>query len=1422
MKNLIFALFFLFTYQLFGQAPPNDNPCDAITLTVDASCNYITNTTLNSTASGVDNPSCSYSGFNGNDVWFQATVPASGNMLIQLISTDMYNMGIAVYTGNDCNNISLNDEILCNMAMYMSNPPYVAPINSLMGLAGQNVFIRIMQPDNYNYGAFDICTYETSGLVAADSTIYTPQQLVEDVLVTGCLEAFNVTYTGSDAAIGYYIGGNELGFNNDNGIILSTGKVTDCAGPNTETSISTDFYLSGSSLFNSFTNETTFDPIILEFDFIPSSDTLSFKYIFASDEYPEFVNDIYNDVFAFFLSGPNPTGGTYTDENIALIPGTNTPVAINSVNNGNVSSGVSTGPCENCQYYVDNYQGTAFEYDGYTTPLTATALVIPCQTYHIKLAVTDVGDGIYDAAVLIEAGSFSSGGDINASHHSSYGTNPNIVYEGCENYWIFNKVDSTLLDDSIYVDIQVSGTVDINNDISSVPSSFWILPGQMADTFYYDVNMDYITEGTEYLIVSVINGCPCNTSFSNDTIWVYDNLELNPVISPDTTICVGDSATINISVNPDLPTDFVTYSWSISGTNTSITVSPTDTTSYYVTITQTCAEDTVLSCTINPVYCGFSVDMNSDTICEGDCSNLTATIATQGLAPYSYTWSNSNLSGPGPHNLCPTTTTIYSVTVTDDSGDTASASGIIYVNPLPVASAASNSPVCDGNILSFNGGSDGLTYTWTGPNGFSNTSQNPSLTADLSMSGTYTLIVNDPNNCYDTTTTDVVINPNYSSTEDVEICYGESYTFHDGVTHTNITSNESYNSNLTSISGCDSIITTNISIIPILTSTIDTAMCEGSVFISNQGNTYSSTGTYIETYTSSLSCDSIVTINITVYPNPTPVIIGDLDICEGEHTTLSLSSLYSSYSWSDSSTTPSISINTADLYTVYVTTNFGCTGNASANVNVYPNPTPTITGILNICLGEQTTLNAGQGYSSYHWSNGTGYQIINTGNAGIYSVTVSDANSCKGIASVELNVDEVKIVASSNQIICNGENVILNATITSGISPYNYYWSTNEHTPSIIVSPHTQTSYHIYIVDSLGCVSNTETIVIDVSTEVILQTFSNRDTVCPGEAVIISNYISGGMSPYSLYNQYGDIISTNTTVYPNMTETYDFTVIDACNATSSDNITIYTYPIPPLSFSADVLEGCPPLTVHFNLNEFDNNNEYIWDFDDINENNLSLDVNPTHIFTTAGFYDISVQTTDEHGCKNQLTLENLIHIFPSPKAKFDILPDVVSIVEPTLYFDNYSENATNFVWSFDDQDSSYLYEPSHTYNNIGTYNVVLIAINEYDCRDTAEHLVKVEDICTLYAPSAFSPDGDRINDEFFVVGTGIDLDNFSLTIYDRWGEIIWQTDDIYEHWKAYAKGGDKKAQNGSYVWKVVYKDYKNVEHTKSGIITIIN
>lgn len=282
-----------------------------------------------------------------------------------------------------------------------------------------------------------------------DNTTFTPQQLAQNVLLGQGVNISNIKFNGSAATtitdqIAVFDNGTTTNIGIKKGLILSTGNAIIAKGPNDRSlaTLPTSNPFEGDADLSILTNNQPIRNVaVLEFDFVPVGNKLTFNFVFASDEYPEFVNDLYNDNFGFFISGPGITGPyTGNAKNIALIPNSSLPVSINNLNNGVSNS----GPCEYCQYYVNNENGATIQYDGFTKNIQASSDVECGKTYHIKLAIANVSDNNYDSAVFIEGASFSASGvnlgeDLKICATANYtlksGLDPSVVHE-----WTYNGV----------------------------------------------------------------------------------------------------------------------------------------------------------------------------------------------------------------------------------------------------------------------------------------------------------------------------------------------------------------------------------------------------------------------------------------------------------------------------------------------------------------------------------------------------------------------------------------------------------------------------------------------------------------------------------------------------------------------------------------------------------------------------------------------------------------------------------------------------------------------------------------------------------------------------------------------------------------------------------------------------------------------
>lgn len=532
------------------------------------------------------------------------------------------------------------------------------------------------------------------------NTSYTPQQLVEDFLIGPGITVSNVTYRGQLSQFAFFSNGNSTALGMDEGIILCTGyatQIAQSAGSHMSSSLGGNGVPELDSIINNPSYDTN-DGAVLEFDFIPQDTMLSFYYIFGSEEYPEFVCSSYNDIFAFLISGINPSGGMYVDENIALIPGTDLPVAINTVNPGIPGTSYSPSGCTSLSYsslYVSNSSQQPV-FDGFTVPLVAVAKVIPCQTYHIKLCIADVSDGIYDSGVFLKRNSFITNQPVIniVSPYASQDT----IYEGCAPVEItISHPDPVPVPTNIYLGL--SGTATIGVDCSYLPDVVTIPADSTSVTYTLYAYPDTLDEGDESIIITIGGYCGI---ISSDTIWIKDNpFRVN---LSDTIICEIEGP---ITLNPTIIDGNHPYSfiWNTDDTLGSITVFPDSTTVYSVTVTDSlsCNATAEATITVNPLP-NVSINPEDTTICRGNSVSLVASGAD------TYIWSNGNTNDTLV--VTPNSTTTYSVTATNLVNCSNSAQATINIIPMPeLVISASPPAICVGESTRIRAsGAD--SYVW--------------------------------------------------------------------------------------------------------------------------------------------------------------------------------------------------------------------------------------------------------------------------------------------------------------------------------------------------------------------------------------------------------------------------------------------------------------------------------------------------------------------------------------------------------------------------------------------------------------------------------------------------------------------------------------------------------------------------------------
>ena len=509
----------------------------------------------------------------------------------------------------------------------------------------------------------------------------TPADCVQNILLGNGIVATNITFNGQPGTqLNPQIGG----FNGTlcnigmaGGVILATGSINNATGPNNSgsasegggTNLGDPDVLAVSQITNPNIMDVN-DAAILEFDFVPQGDSLSFDFIFASDEYLEFVNSV-NDAFGFFISGPGISGPfTNNAANIALIPGTSRPVTIDDVNNVvNSQYYVVNGDGSNAPY---NMTGYYVQYDGFTVTLTARAQVICGETYHIKIAVADASDTVWDSAVFLAAGSFSSNG-VELSSQIDFGGQDSTLYEGCGvATLVLSRPDGVNSTESVQFITQ--GVAVEGADYEPLADVFTFLPGE--DTILIGVHAlaDNLVEGTELVeILAIVNG-GCGPDTTLLQFYIADAPPILLEMTDDITLPCNDSVFVGGTASGGFGALNLTWNTGIPNGTAGAWVIPDVTTTYILTVTDDCGVNTAVGqVTVTvPQPPPLVVQALPDTVvnCPESPVPLQAQ-ASGGTPPYAYQWSNGLGNGLSV-NVAPPVTRSWTATVTDACGEVTS------------------------------------------------------------------------------------------------------------------------------------------------------------------------------------------------------------------------------------------------------------------------------------------------------------------------------------------------------------------------------------------------------------------------------------------------------------------------------------------------------------------------------------------------------------------------------------------------------------------------------------------------------------------------------------------------------------------------------------------------------------------------------
>ncbi|MBL1231257.1 MAG: gliding motility-associated C-terminal domain-containing protein [Flavobacteriales bacterium] len=936
-------------------------------------------------------------------------------------------------------------------------------------------------------------------------------------------------------------------------------------------------------------------------------------------------------------------------------------------------------------------------------------------------------------------------------------------------------------------------------------------------------------------VTPTLNGCVGTPV--NYTITVNPS----PVVNPIANITVCNGANVPASAFASTPAG-ASFTWTNSNSTIGLAASGTGNTPAF-TATNTTTAPITATITVTPTLNGcsgppitYTITVNPTpvvnpianiTVCNG--VNVPASAFASTPAGASFTWTNSNstiglaASGSGNTPAFTATNTSGSV-VTSTVSVTPTLNGCvgtlvnytITVNPTPAAPTAAGVTICPNNTATLTATAPGGTYEWfdaaVGGNLLATAASytTPVLTATTSYYVQTTV-----NGCVSPrATVTVTVAPGLvvDAGLDTTICYGDAVTL--GATPNGAGYSYSW----------------------------DESGNLGFSTVFNPTVTPTATTTYVVTVTDPNNCFGSDSVTVTVNPLLSVTMNATNITCNGAcdgvaSVVVNGGTAPYSYSWSSGGTTDTETGLCPNLYTVTVTDALGCIVTGDTTITEPAALVLTLNGSSNpLCNGAcdgSVSVTAVGGSGNYQFTiDGINFQTSGSFNnlcAGNYVVGVVDDNACVDTVMFTITDPDLLVIDSivATDVSCNNANSgnNTNGSITifasGGSAPLSYSIDngTTFATTSVFsgLSPG---SYTIVVVDVNGCSVNGGNIVINEPAAISIPNVVT-DVSCNGyNDGQIAVAPQGGTPAYSYswsVNGVGNNPVANNLVAGNVT----VTVSDANGCSEAVTLTVnQPAPINFISFTADIFSGCAPLTVEFyNTTDTALIDSFYWD---LGNGTIAFNDTSSTIYTNPGSYNVSLFVTDNNGCPGVLTQTAYIEVFENPTANFSYAPLDVTLFDPLVYFTDLSLfNIASWQWNFANLGTSALQHPNFTFpsEDTASYPVTLLVTNDDGCTDSITKLVKINGETGVFVPNAFTPDGDNLNEFFAPKGFGVSPNGYSFLIFDRWGELIFESYIPFDGWNGTYK--DKLIENGVYSWRLEYKDTNGKRYEQMGKVSII-
>lgn len=954
----------------------------------------------------------------------------------------------------------------------------------------------------------------------------------------------------------------------------------------------------------------------------------------------------------------------------------------------------------------------------------------------------------------------------------------------------------------------------------------------------------------------------------------------SPTITSNSPVCTNQTLTLNgsgatsYSWTGPSPGNFL----SVSQNTTFVGISTLVSGIYTLTgsFATGCSVSVTQSLTVRPL------PVTSFTNADPVCVNGTLALSGSGGSSYVWNGPNSftsALQNPTIINVQQVASGIYTLLATLNTC-TASVSQSITVNLLPVPTATNNSSICATNSLQL-GGSGGTTYLWAGPSSFTSNLQLPSVASSLpANSGPYTVTVTDVNGCMAQAITiaTVLPNPNLTATG-ATVCLNEPGTlsvaggtscawsgpsafvsalYNPIITPVDNLTAGIYSVIVTSANSCTNAATAILSFMPLPTlTTISASVClnTAATLSVNGATTYTwagpngysftgagapiatanalSAGIYTVLGMGANTCTSIATASLDTKVLPVVTASGTI-VCIQQKALLSSagSTDVATYNWSGPASynpavqNPTIASATSAVpvnYTVLVTALNSCTQQAVATLSTHPLPIVVASSTI-ICKNQSFTILAG-GASTYTWSgplgisNGASLAIanVNSVTVGSYTVTGQDVNTCTNAAVAMIDTLPLPHVTAIGSTVCFGSPATLKAFGAS-----SFFWQgPGGYTSSFAITG---------INNAINGTTQEYTVVgtaLNSCTQVayaLLDTYPLPIPIIVAPPRICMNSLlelkADGAKTYTWTGpfNYSSVNREVTLSIYNVLQEGNYTLSVTDNLGCKNFTTAYVKidPMPQGKLISDNTNNfCVPFCSEFRLQSTGTSSvvSSSWMLNTLPIGGESFST----CITGPGNNGVFGTFTNAVGCVSSMSF--VIPANLTPKADFFIRPEKpVEELDLVEFYDNSTGNTGRWNWYFVNNDGYTSTEKNTNYlfNLAGSYPVALVVQNDKGCSDTIVKTIVVESDFSLFVPNSFTPDGDGLNDIFQPKGRG--LSKYKLSIYDRWGKLIFETEEFEKGWNGSLQGGESAI--GVYVWKINGLDAKGRIKDLTGFVTI--